>query len=74
MIFMGCSKDDDGGDSRSCDALGLIPITITDNGDGTARLEVDGESSNVDLGDNTFEEFADGLCSGDIDLDLDFTQ
>ncbi|MEM7485409.1 MAG: hypothetical protein AAF348_09385 [Bacteroidota bacterium] len=75
MIFTGCSSDDDGGDSRSCELLGLIPITITDNGDGTARLQVEGESAfNADLGDQTFEEYADDICSGDIDLDLDFTQ
>ncbi len=70
FIFLGCSNDDNEGNSRTCNILGLIPATFVDNGDGTATVTVDGESDTFDLEGVEFEMFTDQICSGDLELDF----
>lgn len=71
VLFVGCSKDNNSGSSRTCNVLGLIPTTIQDNEDGTATITIEGESDVFDLEGEDFDTFADTICSGDLDLDFE---
>ncbi len=70
MVLIGCSSDDNENNTRSCDLLGLVPATFTDNGDGTVTFEVEGESETIDLEGTDFDTFVDQVCSGDLELDF----
>jgi len=72
LLFINCSSDSNDADlsSRSCNLLGVVPIEITDNGDGTATVTAEGESETIDLEGSSFDVFAEGLCSGDLEFDF----
>ena len=75
--FTGCGDDDEDGASNceECKILGLVDAKICDAGDGKAEVTVSvpGFGSETDTQeipeDLTFEEFAEQVCSGAIELE-----
>jgi len=68
LVITSCGSDDDGGNCRDCEVLS-IPISICDNGDGTATVTGAGQSETNPIPEGmTFEQFAETACSSSITI------
>lgn len=75
--FFSCGSDDDGdgaSNCKECDILGFANVKLCEkeNNQVEYTVNVAGFGSETDTQelpeDTTFEEFADGVCAGTIDL------
>ncbi len=69
LLFIGCSKDDDGG--SKCDSCTLAgeKLEICDNGDGTYDIKGGGETETIteeDLDGATPKAFIESICDFNI--------